>query len=77
MNDLTGQHVVITGGSRGIGAALGRVSCDSKLLTKDEVADAIVTACRRDRSHVVLPPRPRAQTTLAHLPQRIANLLTR
>jgi short-subunit dehydrogenase len=48
-----------------------------RLLTKDEVANAIVTACRRDRGHVVLPRRARAQTTLVRLPQRIANLLTR
>ncbi len=48
-----------------------------RLLDADEVANAIVTACRRDRGHVVLPRRARTQTTLAHLPQRIANLVTR
>jgi short-subunit dehydrogenase len=42
-------------------------------LTPDEVADAVVRACRKDRDRVVLPRRGRLQVTVAHLPQELAN----
>lgn len=46
-----------------------------RLLTADEVAGAVVTACRADHDSVVLPRRARAQVALARMPQRIGNLL--
>ncbi|WP_051579981.1 SDR family NAD(P)-dependent oxidoreductase [Pseudonocardia acaciae] len=47
-----------------------------RLLTAEEVATAVTTACREDRHLVVLPRRARAQAALVHLPQRLANLVT-
>jgi short-subunit dehydrogenase len=48
-----------------------------RLITEDEVATAVVKACRKDRYLVVLPRRLRGQATLSHVPQRIVNLLLR
>ncbi|HVT65616.1 MAG TPA: SDR family oxidoreductase [Mycobacteriales bacterium] len=42
-------------------------------LTPDEVADAVVMACRKDRDRVVLPRRARSQVFVSHLPQSLAN----
>jgi short-subunit dehydrogenase len=42
-------------------------------LTVDEVARAVVRACRNDRDRVVLPRRGRSQVFIAHLPQGLAN----
>jgi short-subunit dehydrogenase len=42
-------------------------------LTPDEVANAVVRACRKDRDRVVLPRRGRSQVFVAHLPQGLAN----
>jgi short-subunit dehydrogenase len=42
-------------------------------LTPDDVADAVVAACHKDRSRVVLPRRATAQVVSSHLPQWVAN----
>ncbi|HVV75910.1 MAG TPA: SDR family oxidoreductase [Mycobacteriales bacterium] len=44
-------------------------------LTPDEVAEAVVQACRKDRDRVVLPRRGTTQVVASHLPQWIANRL--
>lgn len=46
------------------------------MLSADEVADALVKACRHDRSRVVLPRRAVGQVVASHLPQWVANRLT-
>jgi short-subunit dehydrogenase len=43
------------------------------MLTPDQVADAVVKACRKDRLQVVLPRRAAMQAAVSHLPQRLAN----
>ena len=45
------------------------------LLTADAVAEAVVLACRKDRSRIVLPRRAQAQVVASHLPQWVANRL--
>jgi hypothetical protein len=42
-------------------------------LSCDEVATAVVRACRKGRSRVVLPRRGMSQVVPSHLPQWIAN----
>ncbi|HEX3706404.1 MAG TPA: SDR family oxidoreductase [Mycobacteriales bacterium] len=44
-----------------------------RMLEPEEVATAIVMACRRDKSRVVLPRRGRSQVVASHLPQWAAN----
>lgn len=54
-----------------------RATRAARLITEDEVASAVVRACRKERYLVVLPRSLRGQATLSHTPQRIVNLLLR
>ncbi|HVT21831.1 MAG TPA: SDR family NAD(P)-dependent oxidoreductase, partial [Mycobacteriales bacterium] len=45
------------------------------MLSPDQVAGAVVRACRGDRDRVVLPRRAMAQVVASHLPQWAANRL--
>jgi short-subunit dehydrogenase len=48
-----------------------------RMLEPEDVAGAVVRACRADRARVVLPRRGRTQVAAAHLPQWLANRMLR